>query len=333
MTLPKTQKAIVQPDKPSTAVLMTTDHPVPTANPRTTEHLIRVHTTAITNGELLWTKNFGIPPEFAALKVLVPCNDVAGTVITAPASSPFQPGTGVYARSNYNRTGCAREYSILLTEEMARRPARLSWAEAATVLMSAETAWQALFIHAGLDARAGDGAKGKRVFVTAASGGVGVWMVQLAKWAGAEVIATCGSDSVEWVRSLGADEVIDYTKVDLKEWVSGEGKKVDLVIDCIGRKSLEDAWWVVKDGGVLISIFQPPEQMRPIGVEGNIRNLFFVMSSNGEQLQKVTELIESGVVGKVALDSVFPLGRFQEAFKKLESGKTRGKVVLDLGVN
>lgn len=199
--------------------------------------------------------------------------------------------------------------------------------------MSAETAWQTLFIHAGLEAKAGEGSKGKRVFITAASGGIGVWMVQLAKWTGAEVIATCGPDSVEWVRSLGAGEVIDYTKTDLKEWASREGKKVDLVIDCIGRQSLEDAWWVVKDGGVLISIFQPPEQMRPIGVEKNVRNLFFVMASNGEQLEKVTELIESGVIGKVALDSVFPLDRFQEGFNKLESGRTRGKVVLDLGVN
>lgn len=216
---------------------------------------------------------------------------------------------------------------------MARRPAKLSWAEAATVPMSAETAWQALFVHAGLDAKAGEGAAGKRVFVTAASGGVGVWMVQLAKWIGAEVIATCGPDSVEWVRSLGADEVLDYTKMDVKEWASGEGKKVDLVIDCIGRKSLEDAWWVVKDGGLLISIFQPPEQMKPIGVAANIRSLFFVMNTDGEQLQKVTELIETGVVGKVALDSIFPFDRFQDAFKKLESGRTKGKIVLDLGIN
>lgn len=332
MATPKTQNAVLQPDKMSTAVIMITDHPVPTANHSVAEHLIRVHTTAITNGELLWAKNFP-PSNSTEPKILIPCNDVAGTVVTAPPSSPFQPGTEVYARSNYNRTGCAREYSILLTEEMAKRPQKLSWAESATVPMSAETAWQALFVHAGLEAKAGEGAKGKRVFITAASGGVGVWMVQLAKWAGAEVVATCGADSVEWVKSLGADEVIDYTKTDLKEWASGEGKKVDIVIDCIGRKSLEDAWWAVKDGGVLISIFQPPEQVRPAGVEGNIKNLFFIMASIGEDLQKVTELIEAGVVGKVALDSVHPFNKYQEAFKKLESGKTKGKVVLDLCVD
>jgi len=330
MAFPETQKAILQPDKMTTDMIMVTDHPVPTPKPSSGEHLIRVHTAAITNGELLWTKNFPMPEELAALKTLVPCNDVAGTVVIAPASSPFQPGAEVYARSNYRRTGCAREYTILLTEEVAKRPQHLSWAESAAVPMSAETAWQALFIHAGLEAKAGEGAKGKRVFVTAASGGVGVWMVQLAKWAGAKVVATCGPDNVEWVKSLGADEVIDYNKTDITQWAAGEGHKVDIAIDCIGRKALEDAWWVVKEGGNLISIFQPPEGVKPAGLEKNIKNMFFIMETNGEQLQKVTELIEGGTA-KPALDSAFPFDQFQEAFKRLASGKTRGKVVLDLG--
>lgn len=332
MAVPKTQKAVVQPDKMTTDVIMITNHPVPTPTPSSDEHLVRVHTAAITNGELLWAKDFPMADEIAALKTFVPCYDVAGTVVTAPASSPFQPGTQVYASPSYERTGCAREYTILLTEEMANRPQRLSWAESAAVPMSAETAWQALFIHGGLEAKAGDGAKGKRVFVTAASGGVGVWMVQLAKWVGAEIVATCGPDNVEWVKSLGADEVIDYTRTDIKQWAAEGGNKVDLVIDCIGRKSLEDAWWVVKDGGTLISIFQPPEEMKPAGVEGTIKSLFFIISPNGEQLQKITELIE-GSTCKPALDSVFPIDQFQAAFKKLESRKTRGKVVLDLGAD
>lgn len=305
-----------------------TTNPVPTAKPASTEHLIRVHTTAITNGELLWAQYFPLPEGTTSEKILVPCNDVAGTVITAPEDSPFQPGAEVYARANYDRTGCAREYTILLTEEMSKRPRNLSWAESAVVPMSAETAWQTLFEHVGWQPKASEGAKGKRIFITAASGGVGVWMVQLAKWAGAHVTATCGAKNVEWVKSLGADEVLDYTKTDIKQWASGEGHKVDVAIDCIGRKSLEDAWWTVKAGGTLISIYQPPEQKKPEGVEDNIKNFFFIMTSVGEQLRKVTELIESGIA-KPALDSVFPVDEFKEAFKKVESGKTRGKVVLE----
>ena len=111
------QKAILQPDKMETSVTMVSDHPVPTPDFAADEHLVRVHTTAITNGELLWNKNF--PPPDGNTKILVPCNDVAGTIVAAPPASPFQPGTEVYARSSYARSGCAREYTILLKEEMA----------------------------------------------------------------------------------------------------------------------------------------------------------------------------------------------------------------------
>jgi NADPH:quinone reductase-like Zn-dependent oxidoreductase len=284
MATPKTQQAIIQPDIMSTVVEMTTN-PVPSAKPSSTEHLIRVRTTAITKGELLWSRYFDIKGDD---KVLVPCNDVAGTVVTAPPDSPFQPGTEVYARSNYNRTGCARKYTILLTEEMAKRPQNLTWAESAVVPMSAETAWQALFEHAGLEATAGNAANKKRILVTAASGGVGVWVVQLAKWAGAYVTATCGAANIEWVKSLGADEVLDYSKTDLKQWASQEGNRVDVAIDCIGQKSLQDAWLVVKDGGILMSICQPPEQVKPEGSRENIKNFFFIMNPNGEQLRRVT---------------------------------------------
>jgi NADPH:quinone reductase-like Zn-dependent oxidoreductase len=325
MAIPGTQKAIMQPDKMSTSVTMITDHPTPTPDFDADEHLVRVHTAAITNGELLWSKNFPLPAW--STKVLVPCNDVAGTVIAAPPSSPFQPGTEVYARSSYARTGCAREYTILLGEEMAERPQCLSWAKSAAVPMSAETAWQALFVHAGLEARKGS-ADGKRVFVIAASGGAGVWMVQLAKWAGAEVIGTCSTANVDMVRSLGADVVLDYTKIDVKQWTADQNNHAELVIDCFGGKALEDAWWVVKEGGTLLSIFQPPEEKKPVGAPTNVRNSFFVMTTSGEQLRKMSPLIDEGM--RPALDSVIPFDEYQRAFNKLASGRTKGKIVLDL---
>lgn len=331
MAIPAFQKAVLQPDKMKTDLTMIHDNPVPTPDFSANEHLIRVHTTAITNGELLWTKNFQLPEPYATTKILVPCNDVAGTVVSAPPSSLFQPGTEVYARASYLRTGCARPYTILLTEEMAKRPQSLSWAESAAVPMSAETAWQALFAHAGLEAKKGVGAKGKRVFVTAASGGVGVWVVQLAKWAGAEVVGTCRGANVDWVRSLGADEVVDHSKVDVKQWAAQEGKRADVVIDCIGRDALESAWWAVKEGGTIISIFQPPDEKKPRDAPKVDKSLFFVMYSDGAQLREVTALIDQGI-GKPALDSVFALDDYQAAFEKVASGKTKGKVVLDLSV-
>lgn len=333
---PKTMRSLLQPDVEETRLTLI-QSPVPTARPNSSEHLIRVHSVSPCNGELLWTKNFA--PGGKWDKELVPCDDVAGTVVTAPDASPFRPGDEVYGRTNYWRTGCARDYSIALTEELCHRPKRLGWAEAAATSLSAESAWEALFVQAGIgginDVTAW---KGKRVLVTAASGGVGAWVVQLARVAGAEAIGTCGPDNVEFVRSLGAAEVIDYRSTDLRVWAESPGNnnpnnKVDIVIDCIGKKSLQDTWWAIRDGGVLVSICQPPEQMRPAGWAGkDVKSLFFIMTPDGAELKEITKLVDEGKC-RPTVDSVWPLEQYKEAFRRLESGHSRGKVILDLTLN
>lgn len=214
---------------------------------------------------------------------------------------------------------------------MAIRAKGLSWEEAATIPMSALTAWQALFVKAGLKAEAGVGAKGKRVFVTASGGAVGRWVVQLARWAGADVVGTASGAAMEVVRGLGAEEVLDYRSVDLETWVAGkEGRKADVVVDTIGGKSCVDAWWVVKNGGILVSVNEAdPGSVKPMGVDKGIKALFFVMEANGDQLEKITELIDGGgFVG--SLDSVWRLEDAAEAVEKVESGRAKGKVVFDL---
>lgn len=164
-----------------------------------------------------------------------------------------------------------------------------------------------------------------------ASGGVGIWVVQLARWAGLEVGGTARADNREFVRGLGAGEVVDYRDTDIRAWAGAEGK-ADIVVDCVGGKSLADAWFVVKDGGVLVSVVQPPGGVRPREVEGKrVRDLFFVMESRGEQLVEVTRGLDEGRF-VARLDSVFEMERFEEAFEKLEGGGTRGKIVLDMGV-
>jgi NADPH:quinone reductase-like Zn-dependent oxidoreductase len=259
---------------------------------------------------------------------------VAGTVVTAPESSPFRPGDGVYARTNYTRPGCARDYTIGTTDELAHVPKNLSWVERAAVPLSAQTAWQALFEQSKIgEFGASDKWKGKRVLVTAASGSVGIWLTQLAHLAGATVIGTCGPSNVEEVRSLGADEALDYRATDLREWGQKSGNKVDLVIDCIGGKSLADAWWCIKDGGVLISIYQPPEQVRPKDYQGkDVNHFFFIMYPSRPQLEQITKLIDEGKCrGRV--DSVWPFEQYDEAFKRLGSGHAKGKVIMDMSLN
>jgi NADPH:quinone reductase-like Zn-dependent oxidoreductase len=325
-SIPATMRAILQPETTSTNLILT-ELQVPNPDFELNEHLIRVHTAAPCAGELLWA-SYGVP--VSESKTAIPCDDVAGVVVAAPPSSPFKVGNEVYARTDYYRTGCAAEYAIATTEELALKAKNLSWAEAATVPLSSLTAWQALFIKAGLGDFSPELYRGKRVLVTAASGGVGTWAVQLANLAGAEVVGTCGPKNIDFVRSLGAAEVLDYTTTTLKEWAQGEGKKVDLVLDCVGKKSLEEAWWAVKDGGVLISILQPPEQVKPVDWIGkDVRDLFFIMAPDGASLAQITKWIEEEKC-KPVLDSVFPFEKYQEAFKRLDSGHARGKVVIDI---
>lgn len=328
--LPSSMRALFQLD-PNTQRLTLKTCPLPVPDHSTDEHLIRVHAVAPCAGELLWPENTADQPLKG--KERIPCYDVAGTVVTAPAGSPFPHGTEVYARTEFARTGMAREYAIVTTAELGLRPRNLGWAESAAVALSALTAWQALFVRGGLKAEKG-AAKGKRILVTAASGGAGSWIVQLARWAGAEVVGTCGPDNVSFVESLGVDVAINYRQVSLKDWVGQvAGRKFDLVVDCVGRKTLEDAWWTVKSGGTIVSIYEPPEEKRPkdLVVEG-VQSLFFIVEANSSQLKNITELVEAGAC-KPVVDSVWPLEKFKEAFARLDGGHARGKVVIDFEVD
>ena len=271
-----------------------------------------------------------LPPAELATKDLVPTFDFAGTVVEAPGSSTFCPGDEVYATTNPRRTGCARDYAIALSGELAHRSQRLTWAESAALPLSAQTAWQALFIHAGLDGIGATHASGKRVLVTAAAGGVGAWVVQLANLAGAEVIGTCGPQNAKLVQSLGAREVIDYHTADIREWGQSSQNQVDIVIDCVGGKALEDAWWAVRDGGILISVVQPPEMIRPANCTAkNINNFFFIIETNGSQLERITKLVDEGKC-RPFVDSLWRLEDYQKAFERADSWRAAGKVVLDL---
>ncbi|PWY78009.1 NAD(P)-binding protein [Aspergillus sclerotioniger CBS 115572] len=324
----RTARTLIQPTAESnTEDLTLTSHVIPTPNLTKNEHLIQVHACSPCAGELHWPRNFPPPQP----RDLIPCPDVSGTVVSAPPDSPFQPGAEVYARTNYIRPGNARDYTIATTDELALKPRGLSWVEAAAVPVSAETAWQILFIHAGV---VSPDAEMDRILVTAASGGFGMWVVQVAaRVLGVEVVGTCGSDNVELVRSMGAKEVVDYRATDLKVWVEQEtGKRVDVVIDCVGGRALQDAWWAVKQGGTVLSIVQPPEGVCPRSEKGGVKDIFFVMQPSGKQLGMITELIEEGKC-RGLVDSVWPLERFRPAFERLDTGHTCGKIVLDLALN
>ncbi|QSZ36938.1 hypothetical protein DSL72_009029 [Monilinia vaccinii-corymbosi] len=343
LDLPKTIKSLVQPDIHSPKLILT-EIPIPTITPGSTEHLIRVQSTSPCAGELTWAANISqyvlMSADFtkyntASEKLSVPCYDLSGTVIQAPAHSPFPPGTDVYTRTSFARPGNAREYTVALQEELARKPTNMSWEEAASIPLSAFTAWQALYVHGGMRCLFASDAKvenrHKAVLIDAASGGVGVLLVQFAKAGGVGlVIGVCSGANVEMVRGLGADEVVDYGEESIEEWSGRTGHKVDLVVDMLGGQSLEQSWKVVRRGGKVISIKEDPNNQKPTeGVADDIEGKFFVMEPEGWQLEETAGLIEKGQV-KAIIDSVWPLSDFEKAFKIVEGGHAKGKVVINI---
>lgn len=316
-------------DAPTHTLSIHPSRPLPVPDHSKTDHLIHVKTTALCARELAWPSEF--PDAIYAEnpeKLITPGYDLAGTVVTAPPSSPFHPGDEIFARTLPSRPGNCREYTIARTGEMALRPRKLSWVETATVPLSAITAWQALFEYAGVRGLDDPTSAGKRVLVDAAAGGVGVWLVQLARIAGLHVVAQIGSaENDKFVRELGASETVDYKTESLKAWAE-RGGQVDIVVDSLGGKTLEDAWFAVKDGGALIGIFEPPEGRRPVELKGKVvKNNFFIMKPNGEQLAVISKLLDEGQC-KPVVDSVWNFEDYAKAFEKLDEGHAKGKVVI-----
>ena len=176
--------------------------------------------------------------------------------------------------------------------------------------------------------------KSKRILVTGASGSVGMWIVQLAKAASVgHIVGVAGTSSVDFVKSLGADELVDYKRANLADWGEADGvkNKVDIVIDCVGGNTLTGCWNCVKEGGLLISVNADPETRKPKEYAGDVTNFFFIMVSNGTQLERIGKLIKQGLC-KGFVDSVWSFEDFQKAFDRVETRSgLKGKVIIKVG--
>jgi NADPH:quinone reductase-like Zn-dependent oxidoreductase len=201
--------------------------------------------------------------------------------------------------------------------ELVPKPSTLDHVQAAAVPLSALTAWQALFDHAHL-------AAGQTVLIHGGAGGVGVFAVQLAHWAGAQVIATASARNRDFLRELGvgANEIIDYTTTRFEEVVHG----VDLVFDLVGGDTLQRSWQVIKPGGVLVSVVSPPP---PAAVTKghDVRFAWFAVEPNRDELIQIGALIDAGQLRPI-IDTVFPLAQARQAYEQAAKGHTRGKIVL-----
>ncbi|ESW81773.1 NADP-dependent oxidoreductase [Mesorhizobium sp. M1148] len=266
-------------------------------------------------------------------------HDVAGRVVRVGSKvRKFKPGDAVYARPRDGRIGTFAEFIAIDEADVALKPANLSMEEAASIPLVGLTAWQALIERAGLKT-------GQKIFIQAGSGGVGTFAIQLAKHLGAIVATTAGAASNDLVRDLGADVVVDYRKDDFEKILSG----YDVVLNSQDAKTLEKSLTVLKPGGKLISISGPPDPEfarkqrlnvvlrlllrllgRGIRTKAKRRGVgfsFLFMSAQGEQLSKITSLIEDGAIRPV-VDRVFPFEATNEALAYVETGRAKGKVVV-----
>lgn len=326
MTTPGKMKAIIHDCKDHSLKLLRVDHPTPSPS----QYLVKVHAVGITKGELQWPE----PHELEAMTA-VPGFDVAGTVIRAPlGASKCQPGDRIMAMTAAGRPANAREITLVEESEIALLPGALTFTDAAAVPMSALTASEALFERGGFAKEAGAPAnRDKSVLVIGASGAVGIWAIQLAKWAGiGTIVGICGTKNVEFVKSLGASEVMDHSQESLEDRMlaGGEQSKFDMVLDGVGCKMLAEAWTAIKSNGTLLSIVEPVEGTRPeTGVSEGVNATFFIVEWRGDRLERLSRLIEEGYA-KPVVDSVFHLEDFQKAFDHVETGRARGKVILQI---
>ncbi|WP_447945111.1 NADP-dependent oxidoreductase [Stenotrophomonas indicatrix] len=302
--------------------------------------LIRVHAasvnaldTKIRRGEFKVILPYRLP--------LILGNDLAGTVERVGAGvSQFKPGDEVYARPDDDRIGTFAEFIAVNAGSVAPKPGNLSMVEAASLPLVALTAWQTLVETAQLK-------PGQKVFIQAGSGGVGTVAIQLAKHLGAFVATTTSTGNVAWVKALGADVVIDYRQQD----VASELRDYDVVLNSLGKDELERSLQILKPGGHLISISGPPTPAfaaarglgwplkqvlrllsRGIRSKANRKGVtysFLFMRADGAQLSTIASLVESGAIAPV-IDRVFPFEDTQGALAHVESGRAKGKVVVEL---
>lgn len=266
-------------------------------------------------------------------------NDFAGTVVEVGSNvTQFKTGDEVYAKIDLN--GAFAEYTVVQQSSLALKPQNISMELAASLPLVALTAWQALVEIAKVQ-------PGQKVLIHAGSGGVGSIAIQLAKSLGAIVATTTSGKNTRWVRELGADIIIDYKTADFEQ----ELKDYDVVLDTQGGKTLEKSLNVVKRGGRIISISGPPDQAFAEAVNPNrflkcvipllswsirhkakkrgITYSFLFMQPNGQQLSKITELVEAGKI-KPIVDQTYDFIQIKEAFQYVNTGRSKGKVVLKI---
>jgi NADPH:quinone reductase-like Zn-dependent oxidoreductase len=273
------------------------------------EVLIRVRAVAV--NPIDWKYRRGLMPKQLPA---VLGSDVSGTIEVSRAEG-FAEGDEVFG---FAASGAYAEFVTAPSAAIAQKPSGVSHEQAAAIPVAGLTAWQALFDRGGLE-------RAQTVLIAGAAGGVGHLATQFAKHAGARVIGTGSSRNRDFVLGLGADEYVDYTQQDVSEVAVG----VDVAFDTVGGEATQSLVPTVREGGVLVTIAgAPPEEAAR---ERGVRAELLVMSPSSEQLARIAGLLAAGDV-RVEIAEVLPLAEVRRAHELSESGHTRGKIILTVGM-
>jgi NADPH:quinone reductase-like Zn-dependent oxidoreductase len=284
---------------------------IPRPEPKAGELLVKVYATGVMPTELLWMPTFNKPDGKARPFPIVLSHEFSGVVEAVGAKAGgFKLGEEVYGLNDWFTNGAQAEYCVVAETALARKPASLRHTEAAIVPISALTAWQGLFEKGRLE-------RGQRVLIHGASGGVGQFAVQLARWRGAKVIATASAANTDFVRALGADQIIDYHTTRFEDVICD----VSVVLDCVGGDMLERSWGVLEPDGRLVTVATSSGEDK----NERVRNAFFIVRADGEQLAEIGRMIDAGEL-RVFAGRVFSLSDAREAYDP--QLKSRGKAAL-----
>jgi NADPH:quinone reductase-like Zn-dependent oxidoreductase len=305
-------KAVRIHDYGNSDVLSIEDIPIPVITEN--ELLIKIHATSVNpvdwkvrEGLVRWRNLHHLPLTLGW--------DVSGVIEkTGSQVKKFKIGDEVYSRPSIDRNGSYAEYIAVSENEVAFKPKTISHEEAASIPLVGLTAWEALVTTANIQA-------GQRVLIHAAAGGVGSMAVQIARIYGCYVIGTASEGNIEFVKNLGANEVIDYHKQDFSQILTD----IDVVLDTVGGATQESSWKVLKEGGILVSICNKPSE--EIASQYKVRSGYIFVQPNSRILETLAHLINTGKL-KPVVGCIFSLDEIKEAQDLSQSGRAKGKIVI-----
>jgi NADPH:quinone reductase-like Zn-dependent oxidoreductase len=312
-------KAIILKEPGGPENLVITDVPVPEV--KEGEVLVKVKAISINPVDIKTRKGLGLYTKLKEDGPVILGWDIAGEVVeVGKGVTTLEEGDEVFGMVNFPGHGRAyAEYVVAPANHLAEKSELITPQEAVAGTLAALTAWQVLIDEAKVQ-------PGEKVLIHAAAGGVGHYAVQIAKYLGAYVIGTASDANYDFVKELGADEFVDYTQGPFEEMI----QDVDVVFDTVGGPNPLRSLDVLKEGGRLVAIAGGiTDELKQKAEKKNIKATAYLVHSNGDDMEQIAELLEAGTL-KSHVSKEFAFEQIAEAHKQIETGKTRGKIVVML---